>query len=92
LLLANSHAVSIANQLGVQLLRVGYPQHDLIGCHAKTWIGYAGSRQSLFDIANLLLQARGDKQPYTSIYRQTDDNAAAPSGAARRCTKERTAA
>jgi len=92
LLLANSHAVSIANRLGVPLLRVGYPQHDLIGCHTKTWIGYAGTRQSLFDVANLLMQARGDKQPYTSIYRQTDDGAAASAGAARRSGKERTAA
>jgi nitrogenase molybdenum-iron protein NifN len=72
LLLANSHAVAISGRLGAPLLRVGFPQHDLIGAHAKTWIGYAGSRQTLFDISNLFLQARQGPEPYISIYRQTD--------------------
>jgi nitrogenase molybdenum-iron protein alpha/beta subunit len=74
LLVANSHAVPIAARLGVPLLRAGFPQHDLMGAHAKTWIGYAGSRQTLFDISNLLLQARQGAQPYISIYRRTETN------------------
>jgi nitrogenase molybdenum-iron protein NifN len=72
LLLANSHAVALSGRLGVPLLRVGFPQHDLIGAHAKTWIGYVGTRQTLFDISNLLLQARQGPEPYISIYQQTD--------------------
>jgi nitrogenase molybdenum-iron protein NifN len=78
LLLANSHAVPIAARLGVPLLRAGFPQHDLMGAHAKTWIGYAGSRQTLFDISNLFLQAHRGSQPYTSIYRRTDDDSLTP--------------
>jgi nitrogenase molybdenum-iron protein NifN len=78
LLLANSHAVPIAARLGVPLLRAGFPQHDLIGAHAKTWVGYAGSRQTLFDISNLLLQTRRGPQPYTSIYRRTDRDSPIP--------------
>ena len=48
LVVANSHAASIAERLSAPLLRVGIPQHDVIGAHAKAWIGYQGSRQALF--------------------------------------------
>jgi nitrogenase molybdenum-iron protein NifN len=80
LLLANSHAAGIAKRLRLPLLRVGFPQHDYIGCHAKSWIGYPGSRQTLFDVANLLLTSREELPPYQSIYRDTESlSADAPS-------------
>jgi len=69
LILANSHSLALSNELGVPLLRVGFPQHDFIGAHAKVWIGYDGTRQTLFDVSNLLAQFRRQNQPYHSIYK-----------------------
>jgi nitrogenase molybdenum-iron cofactor biosynthesis protein NifN len=71
LLLANSHAGPLAARLGVPLLRVGFPQHDVLGAHAKSWIGYGGTRQTLFDVANLLMQTQPEASPYASRYRQS---------------------
>ncbi|MGR9108920.1 MAG: nitrogenase iron-molybdenum cofactor biosynthesis protein NifN, partial [Gammaproteobacteria bacterium] len=71
LLIANSHAVESATRLGIPLLRAGFPQYDLLGGYQKTWIGYRGSRQTLFDLANILLSLeKGEIHPYRSIYAQ----------------------
>lgn len=72
LVIANSHAVETARRLGVPLLRAGFPQYDLVGGYARTWVGYRGSRQALFDIANLMLGQHHELEPYRSIY-WTDD-------------------
>ena len=82
LLLSNSHAVESAKRLGVPLLRAGFPQFDTLGGYQKTWIGYRGSRQALFDLANIVLSLeKGEIHPYRSIYSQkqeaTHDTAAA---------------
>lgn len=69
LILANSHAVALSSELGLPLLRVGYPQHDNVGAHARVWVGYDGTRQALFDVSNLLNQARRQNLPYRSMYR-----------------------
>ncbi len=70
LLVANSHCADLARQLGVPLLRAGFPLYDRFGGFARRWIGYAGSRQILFDIANLVAGQRREIAPYHSIYRQ----------------------
>ncbi|MCW8995108.1 MAG: hypothetical protein OQK77_04755, partial [Psychromonas sp.] len=54
LLLANSHASTIAKKMNVPLLRIGIPIHDQFGCFAKSYIGYSGIRNTLFELANLL--------------------------------------
>lgn len=69
LLIANSHAVASAKRLGVPLLRAGFPQYDWVGGYARTWVGYRGSRQALFDIANLILGEHHEIAPYRSVYR-----------------------
>ena len=72
LLIGNSHAADAAGRLGVPLLRAGIPVHDRVGAHQRTWIGYRGACQALFDMANLLLAgARRAIPPYRSIYRTT---------------------
>ena len=78
LLIGNSHAADSAAQLGIPLLRAGFPQYDLLG-------GYQGTRQTLFELANLLLSLeRGETHPYRSVYackpdyREVSDAAAAP--------------
>lgn len=69
LLIANSHAAATAARLGIPLLRAGMPQYDLVGGHCKTWVGYRGTRQALFDLANLVLQHHETIAPHHSRYK-----------------------
>jgi len=73
LVMANSHAADTASRLGLPLLRAGFPQYDTVGGYARTWVGYRGTRQALFDIANLMLGQHHELEPYRSIY-WTDDS------------------
>ncbi len=69
LVISNSHAVETSRRLGVPLLRAGFPQYDLIGGYQRLWVGYRGTRQSLFDLANLLVEhGQHEVAPYVSIY------------------------
>jgi nitrogenase molybdenum-iron protein NifN len=68
----------------VPLLRAGFPQYDWVGGYARTWVGYRGARQALFDIANLFLGNHHDTPVHRSIYRvgsDVDTLTRAPSGA-----------
>ena len=74
LLIGNSHAVASAERLGVPILRAGFPLYDLIGAYQKTWVGYRGTRQALFDLANLVINfAHEDIPVYRSPYAQKTD-------------------
>ncbi|MCQ4346756.1 nitrogenase iron-molybdenum cofactor biosynthesis protein NifN [Pseudomonas stutzeri] len=70
LILGNSHALASAGRLGVPLLRVGFPQYDLLGGFQRCWSGYRGTSQTLFDLANLLVEHHQGLAPYHSIYAQ----------------------
>jgi nitrogenase molybdenum-iron protein NifN len=71
LIIGNSHAVISAERLSVPILRAGFPLYDVIGGYAKTWIGYAGARQTLFDLANLVINHAHEEIPiYRSRYGQ----------------------
>lgn len=70
LLFGNSHAGDSAKRLGIPLLRIGFPQYDLVGGFQRCWFGYRGTQQALFDIANLMLAHHREIQPYYSIYAQ----------------------
>lgn len=71
LLICNSHGVESSQRLGIPLLRAGFPQYDTLGGYQRTWIGYRGTRQTLFDLANILLTLeKGEIHPYHSIYAQ----------------------
>ncbi len=72
LLIGNSHAVQTAERLGLPILRCGFPLYDVIGGYQKTFIGYAGARQTLFDLANLAMayNHRHEVPVYRSIYGQ----------------------
>lgn len=74
LVVGNSHVVQSASRLGVPILRVGFPQYDLMGGYQRIWVGYRGARQTLFDVANILSeQGDGEIEPYKSIYAQKTD-------------------
>lgn len=68
LVISNSHAVETARRLGLPLLRAGFPQYDWVGGYARAWVGYRGTRQALFDIANLMLGQHHAIEPYRSEY------------------------
>jgi nitrogenase molybdenum-iron protein NifN len=71
LLIGNSHAVASADRLGIPVLRAGFPLYDIIGGYQKTWIGYRGTRQALFDLANLVINfAHEEIKVYYSPYSQ----------------------
>lgn len=70
LMIGNSHAAPSAQRLGVPLLRAGFPQYDWVGGYTRSWVGYRGSRQTLFDFANLILGQHHDIAPYRSIFWQ----------------------
>ncbi|HEX5363255.1 MAG TPA: nitrogenase component 1, partial [Gallionella sp.] len=75
LVISNSHAVETARRLAVPLLRAGFPQYDLLGGYQRLWVGYRGTRQTLFDLANLLVEhGQHEQEAYVSIYqRQTKE-------------------
>jgi len=84
LVISNSHAAQSAERLGVPLLRAGFPQYDWVGGYTRTWVGYRGARQALFDVANLFLGNHHDIPVHRSIYRDATDPATparSPSGA-----------
>jgi len=70
LVIGNSHALASAERLQVPLLRAGFPQYDVLGGYQKTWIGYRGTREALFELANLLSgHDRHAVEPYRSVYK-----------------------
>lgn len=71
LLIGNSHCAETSLRLGLPLLRAGFPQYDQLGGYQRTWIGYNGSRQTLFELANMMLALeKGEIEPYRSVYAQ----------------------
>lgn len=78
LVMANSHAADTARRLGLPLLRAGFPQYDLVGGYARTWVGYRGTRQALFDLANLMLGQHHEPEPYRSSYWADDRDNCGP--------------
>jgi nitrogenase molybdenum-iron protein alpha/beta subunit len=73
-MITNSHGVHTAERLGIPLLRAGFPQFDLVGGYQRQWIGYQGTRQTLFDLANIMLSLeKGEIHPYRSRLKQWPD-------------------
>ena len=74
LIISNSHAAESASRLGLPLLRAGFPQYDLIGGYQRVWIGYQATKQTLFDIANIMLNNNQHEiEPYYSPLKQKQD-------------------
>ena len=54
LLVASSNGRQAAAKLGVKAhLRTGYPVFDRLGAHQKVWVGYRGTMNLVFEVANL---------------------------------------
>ncbi|MGB5833597.1 MAG: nitrogenase iron-molybdenum cofactor biosynthesis protein NifN [Thiohalocapsa sp.] len=73
-MICNSHGTPTAQRLGIPLLRAGFPQFDLVGGYQRCWVGYQGTRQTLFDLANIMLGLeKGEIHPYRSRLKQWPD-------------------
>jgi nitrogenase molybdenum-iron protein alpha/beta subunit len=82
-LITNSHGTHTAERLGIPLLRAGFPQFDLVGGYQRCWIGYQGTRQTLFDLANIMLGLeKGEIHPYRSRLKQWPEAERPAAGAA----------
>ncbi|MEW5756141.1 MAG: nitrogenase iron-molybdenum cofactor biosynthesis protein NifN [Pseudomonadota bacterium] len=69
LIIGSSHCAQSAERLGLPLLRAGFPQYDLIGGYQRCWIGYRGTRQLLFDLANIFVSHDAHHiKPYIARY------------------------
>lgn len=70
LVVTNSHGVDIAARVGATLMRAGFPIYDSFAANAETWVGYGGSRRTIFRLADLLAAQFQEIQPYRSPLRQ----------------------
>jgi nitrogenase molybdenum-cofactor synthesis protein NifE len=63
LLVANSNGRQAAAKLGVKAhLRTGYPVFDRLGAHQKVWVGYRGTMNLVFEVANLFQASASEAQ------------------------------
>lgn len=63
LLLTHSHGRQAAQRLGIPLYRIGLPMFDRLGAaHVRT-VGYRGTRDLLFSVGNLLMEAAERHHP-----------------------------
>ncbi len=57
LLIANSSAKALSKRLGIPLYRMGFPVFDRLGNGSRCSVGYNGTKQLLFDIGNIFMEA-----------------------------------
>jgi nitrogenase molybdenum-iron protein NifN len=57
LLVTSSHGRMAAERLGIPLFRVGFPIFDRLGAQDRSFVGYRGTRQLVFDVANVFQSA-----------------------------------
>ena len=55
LIIRHSKGVDVANEIGVPLMRAGFPIYDLFGYQNRPIVGYRGAELHLYDIANAIL-------------------------------------
>jgi nitrogenase molybdenum-iron protein NifN len=63
LLITHSHGRQATERLGVPLLRMGLPIFDRLGAAHIVTVGYAGSRNLLFDIGNIFIGNIREPEP-----------------------------
>ena len=63
LLVANSNGRQAAAKLGIKAhLRAGVPVFDRLGAHQKVWVGYRGTLNLVFEVANIFQGAATEAQ------------------------------
>ncbi|MDP1924935.1 MAG: nitrogenase iron-molybdenum cofactor biosynthesis protein NifN [Thiobacillus sp.] len=74
LLLTHSHGRQMADRLQLPFLRMGIPMFDRLGAAHQVTVGYRGTRNLIFEVANLFMAAAHEPGP-------DDWRHAAPAGA-----------
>jgi nitrogenase molybdenum-iron protein NifN len=63
LLVTHSHGRQAADRLGIPLFRVGFPIFDRLGAQHRCSVGYRGTRELLYEVANLLMAQMHEHTP-----------------------------
>ncbi|HZR73791.1 nitrogenase iron-molybdenum cofactor biosynthesis protein NifN [Bradyrhizobium sp.] len=73
LLITHSHGRQAAARLNIPFYRAGFPMFDRLGAGHLLSVGYRGTRNLIFDIANLVIADREQNhQPTLDSWRTTD--------------------
>ena len=78
LLVANSHAATLAEQFAVPLIRAGFPVYDRLGEFRRVRQGYSGMRDTLFELANVRRERHRHLAIHRSALRQCVTDPVAP--------------
>ncbi|WP_042270759.1 nitrogenase iron-molybdenum cofactor biosynthesis protein NifN [Paraburkholderia heleia] len=63
LLITHSHGRQMAERLGKPLMRVGFPVFDRVGNAHRCQVGYRGTMNLIFEIANLMIEQIAHHRP-----------------------------
>lgn len=63
LLVTHAHGRQASERLGIPLWRVGFPIFDRLGTQHKKTVGYEGTRDLIFEVANIFQAARVEPTP-----------------------------
>jgi nitrogenase molybdenum-iron protein NifN len=70
LLITHSHGRQAAERLGIPFYRAGFPMFDRLGAGHQLLVGYRGTRDLIFDIANMIITDQEDnRQPTPDTWR-----------------------
>ena len=73
LLITHSHGRQAASRLKIPFYRAGFPMFDRLGAGHQLSVGYRGTRDLIFDLANLVIADReANHQPTPDTWRSTD--------------------
>jgi len=73
LLITHSHGRQAASRLKIPFYRAGFPMFDRLGAGHLMSVGYRGTRDLVFDLANLIIADREDNhQPTPETWRNTE--------------------
>lgn len=72
LLVTHSHGRQAAERLGIPFYRAGIPMFDRLGAAHKVTVGYRGTRELVFELANLLLA--NSHEPHPDDWRLPEDD------------------
>jgi len=63
LLVTHSHGRMASERLGIPLYRVGFPIFDRLGVQHRRSVGYRGTRELIYDVANVLMGQLEEAKP-----------------------------
>lgn len=73
LIITHSHGRQAASRLGIPFHRAGFPMFDRLGAGHCVTVGYKGTRDLLFELANLVIRDREENhQPTPDTWRTTE--------------------